>query len=140
MHAFITGGTGFIGSAVIAELIERGHAVTALGRAPEKRDWLAGLGACPVRGDISEPETYRGPAAGHDLLIHCAFSYGPDTVEADRTAIDVLVAAARDTVERAAAEGDEGPVSLIYTSGCWNLGDTGGSSPTRRRPPGPPRW
>lgn len=126
MRVFITGGTGFIGSAVIAELVERRHAVTALTRSPGKGRMLAELGAGPVSGDIAEPEAWRGAALGHDALIHCAFSYGRDTVEVDRTAIDVLLIAARASVEREEAEGEEGTVSVIYTSGCWTLGDTGG--------------
>ncbi len=125
MRIFITGGTGHIGSAVIAGLVDGGLAVTALNRSPEKDELLAGLGASPVRGDVGKPETYREVAAGHDAFIHCAFSYDTDTVEVDRTAVETLVAAGRATVERADAQGESGSALVLYTSGCWVLGDTG---------------
>lgn len=126
MRIFLTGGTGHIGSAVIAELARRGHAVTALNRSPEKEERLVALGASPIPGDAGKPETYRDAALGHDALIHCAFSYEGDTVEVDRAAIGTLIGAARATIERGEdGVGEDGSALVLYTSGCWVLGDTG---------------
>lgn len=117
MKVFMTGATGFIGSAVTRELAGAGHAVTALLRSPEKTDYLADeLGGRPAYGDITVPASYRSLAREYDALVHLAFQIDGDTVAADRTAVDALLEAAR-TGER--------PRIVIYTSGCWVLGETG---------------
>lgn len=138
MRIFLTGGTGHIGSAVIAELARRGHAVTALNRSPEKEERLVGLGATPVPGDAGKPDSYRDAAFGHDVFIHCAYSYEGDTVAVDETAIGTLLTAARATVERGAeAVPEEGAALVLYTSGCWVLGDTGERLADEREPTDP---
>lgn len=117
MRVFLTGGTGFIGSAVVRALVEGGHGVTALNRSAEKAPGLRELGAVPLEGDMAEPSGYGDAASEHDALVHCAFQYRAGTVEADRVAVDTLLAAAR---------ASPSVTSVIYTSGCWVLGDTGG--------------
>lgn len=115
MRVFITGGTGFIGSAVVQELVASGHQVAALHRSPASGERLARQGAEPVPGDLHEPAGWEEAAARHEALIHCAFDYATDGVRADASAIR--------TLRRAAARG--GASSFIYTSGCWVLGETG---------------
>lgn len=118
MRVFITGASGYIGSAVARELVRAGHEVTGLHHREESADIVRAAGATPVRGDIADPATYAEVAAGHDVLIHLAADY-EDQMPADAAAVDTLIEAARSHMIRDA--------HLIYTSGCWVLGDTGGS-------------
>ena len=116
MRIFITGGTGYIGSAIVRALVEAGHSVTGLVRSPEKEAALRGLGATPVCGDLKEPSAYMDVAAEHDAAIHAAFEYGDRGADVDRMAVETLLAA---------ASAGAGPRSVVYTSGVWVLGNTG---------------
>lgn len=131
MRVFVTGATGYIGSAVVQAFQKAGHEVTGLVRSAEKEAALKATGARPVRGSIKEPGTYENAAREHDALIHTAFDYGSDGVAADRTAIETLLSAAR---------GASTPRALVYASGIWVLGNTGSSpatesASTERAPP-----
>src|SRR5688572_20395827 len=117
MRVFMTGASGYIGSAVARELVRAGHEVTGLHHRAETGERVRAAGASPIRGDISDPATYAEAAAGHDVLIHLAADYD-DMTAADAAAVDTLIEAARSHMIRDA--------HLIYTSGCWVLGDTGG--------------
>lgn len=118
MKVFVTGPTGYIGRAVVRELVEAGHEVTGLLRSAEKRKLLSDeLGAVPVFGDMAIPASYRSLAQDHDALIHAGFQGSGDTVGVDRTALDALLDAAR--------IGNR-PSVVLYTSGCWVVGDTEG--------------
>jgi nucleoside-diphosphate-sugar epimerase len=113
---FITGATGYIGRAVTRALIRAGHQVTALARAPEAEKRIRALGAVPLRGNLADPRSYRGPAGDHDAIVHIAFDRsGSESL--DRTATQALLDAAR--------EGGK-TKTFIYTSGVLVLGDTGG--------------
>ena len=118
MRVFMTGASGYIGSAVARELVRAGHEVTGLHHREESAEVVRAAGARPVRGDIADPATYAETAAGHDVLIHLAADY-EDQEAADTAAVDTLIEAARSHMIRDA--------HLIYTSGCWVLGDTGGT-------------
>jgi nucleoside-diphosphate-sugar epimerase len=112
VRVFLTGGTGYIGSAVAGALVRAGHSVTALTRSPEKERGLLQLGVSPVRGDLANPATYERIAALHDTIVHVAF----DDADTDLIALETLIGAART---------DDGR-HLVYTSGTWVLGDTHG--------------
>ena len=118
MRIFVTGATGYIGQAVAGELTAAGHTVTGLARNEEKAAALRRLGVQAVVGDLKDPATYRAAAAAHEALVHTAFESSPEAVAGDRTALETLIAAA--------AAGEAG--SLVYTSGIWVLGDTGGKA------------
>jgi uncharacterized protein YbjT (DUF2867 family) len=74
MHILITGGTGRIGSAVVAELLENGHTVLALARSGSSAAALETDGAEPLRGDLADLPALRAGAARADGVIHLAFN------------------------------------------------------------------
>ncbi len=119
MRIFLTGGTGYIGSAVLDALIRAGHQVTALVRNGEKASRVAERGVHPVIGDLANPAGWAESAQGHQGYIHTALDSSPRAAEIDRQAIDTLIACARHSAGgRRKAESRV----FIYTSGVWVLG------------------
>jgi nucleoside-diphosphate-sugar epimerase len=117
MRIFLTGSTGYIGSAVLDALLRAGHAVTALVRDPEKAERVSRRGVQPILGELAKPASYSAPAADADAIIHTAFENSKRGEKVDRQAIEALLAAA----ERRAMTG--APASIVYTSGVWVLGN-----------------
>jgi nucleoside-diphosphate-sugar epimerase len=72
---FVTGATGFIGSAVVKELIAAGHQVIGLYRSEEKAAALAAAGAEVYHGSIADPDSLKAGAARADGVIHLAFNH-----------------------------------------------------------------
>lgn len=70
MRALVTGGGGFVGRAIVEELLTAGHDVTSAGRAP--RPELEALGARHVCMDLGQRESVAGAVAGHDGVVHAA--------------------------------------------------------------------
>jgi nucleoside-diphosphate-sugar epimerase len=114
MRVFLTGATGYIGSAVAAALRGSGHEVGALVRPDADSKHLRDLGAFLITGDLDSLPALREQLESYDAFVHTAQSR-QNTVEADRAAVDTFTS----------LNGH-----FLYTSGVWVLGNTSGSDET----------
>ena len=106
MKIFLTGATGYVGSAIAAALIRARHDVTALVRSPTSAARVLSYGIHPHDGNLRDPASYRDEALAADAILHAGVEGGADRIEVDRIFVDAVA----------------GP-TLIYTSVMFVLGD-----------------
>jgi nucleoside-diphosphate-sugar epimerase len=94
MRVFVTGASGWIGSATVAELLAAGHQVTGLARSDAAAARVTALGATPVRGDIADLEGLRAAAADAEGVVHLGYNHDfsrmAEAARTDRAAITAL--------------------------------------------------
>jgi nucleoside-diphosphate-sugar epimerase len=130
MRVFVTGATGFIGSAVVRELLDAGHEVVGLARSDTAAAALTAVGAQVHRGALDDPDSLHDGAAAADGVIHLAFNHDFSDYVAngklDLRAVEAL---------GAALEGTGRP--LVVTSGTLMLTMMGGRLGTEEVAPDP---
>ena len=135
MNIFITGATGWVGSAIVQDLIGSGHEVTGLARSYDKAATLAATGAKVIRASFDDLDVLRDAASQADAVIHTAFNHDffnqefskfVESCEQDRRVIDVLASA---------LQGSTRP--LLVTSGLSGL--VGGANESDLPNPASPR-
>ena len=94
MRIFLTGATGYIGSAILEASLRAGHSVTALVRDPEKAEHVSLRGGRPVVGELAKPAGYVALAEEADVIVHAAYDRSKRSVDVDRRAIETLLGAA----------------------------------------------
>ena len=97
MRVFVTGASGWIGSAVVPELLQSGHEVVGLARSDASADALSAAGAVVQRGSIDDLDTLREAASAADAVIHLAFKHEiafsgdfAGAAAADRRAVETI--------------------------------------------------
>ena len=92
MRVFLTGANGWVGSAIIRDLLDAGHSVVGLVRSKEKGEALAAAGGTPVLGSLRDLDVIRAGASDADGIIHTAFGLDLSKIaelsEEDREAIE----------------------------------------------------
>jgi nucleoside-diphosphate-sugar epimerase len=125
VKVFLTGATGFIGSAILRALLAEGAEVTALVRSPESADAVTALGAIPLRGTLTDASLVAAAARASDGVINVASPGDDSSAETEGAFVDAVIGALVGT-----------SIPFITTGGVWVLGD--GADLTEESPWNPP--
>lgn len=128
MHVFVTGATGFLGGAIMRELITAGHKVTGLARSDEGAAVVNRAGAQVWRGSLEDVSSLAAAAQSADATINAAspMSFGPERGEIERAAVMAMLDALEGSGKR-----------FLYTSDQLIYGPTGAEPATEDRPLAP---
>lgn len=107
MHVFLTGATGYLGSAIAVSLVRAKHDVTALVRSGASAARVESAGIEALRGDLRDPASYSDAARAADVIVHAGVESGEHRIDVDRIFVDAVAGA-----------------TLIYTSVLFVLGNT----------------
>ena len=116
LKLFITGGTGYIGGAIIREYLSKSFLVTALVRDLQRSSYLEKLGVKLVKGDLTDSSLLINESADHDVIIHAARDHGNQANELELQAVKALLSSANATAEKKKC-------LFIYTTGTFVLGE-----------------
>jgi len=132
MKVFVTGASGFIGSAVVKELLTAGHEVTGLARSDESAKAITDAGAQLLKGSLDDLDSLRTGASASDGVIHTAFihdfSQYAKAAETDKAAIEAMGEVLKGTGK-----------PLVVTGGILGLPKTNGVITEADAAPGTPR-
>lgn len=116
MRILLLGATGYIGSAVLSELLSHGHSILALAHHARAEESLARQGADVLTGDIRQPQAWAAALQQVDAVVHLAATFTEDMGAVDDGLIEAFIAA---------AAGRDRRLRFLYTGGCWLYGATG---------------
>ncbi len=131
MRVFVTGASGYVGSAVAGALARAGNEVVGLVRSREKAARLEAAEAQAVVGSMGDPASYLDAAKRCQVVVHCAAEYSARYYDLDRQTIDACLTA---------VAGAARPRLFVYTSGVWVIGDTGDGMADEDAPLKPPAF
>ncbi len=119
MKSFVTGGAGFLGSAVVRRLVDRGDDVVSLARTDAAATTLTRLGAVPVRGDIADTRTLNQLLNDADVVFHIAGDYRVGIKESEHEAMFKTNVDGTTIVLDAAISADVGRIVYVSTVGVF---------------------
>ena len=114
MKIFVTGATGYIGSAVCEALAKAGHQIIGLARSEEAAKKLMEREIEPHRGELADRGSLRAAALNSDGVIHAASPSDGTSAQADTSLLDAVLPELKSKSK-----------SFVYTSGIWVIGNTG---------------
>lgn len=111
MKILLTGGTGFIGGAVLRRLVDDGHAVTAVVRSEGSAGTVSAAGATPLQGDLYDAAWLTEQLRGHEAAVHTAAAADGTSAAMDDAVVDAAIAAFGGTAK-----------PFVHTGGVWTYG------------------